>query len=575
MRYFRCCAITLLVCFAGLLTAQMPIGDTLTVIQRPLLSVPQIVTPGQSFIIECNAPAATQDWSAQLVHEGVTLPLTLVSQYHDADFERWFIEVQSPTPGLYELYDLRVSAEGIEPDTEKNAVHLVPEYKTDYTFVHLTDTHLPTHYYYYEPESLTDSTEVDDLREVIRDINLIHPEFVLFTGDVVNEGELEDFQNRRYFTRAKRLLAEFEVPVYIVAGNHDVGGWDATPEPDGTARYNWWKFFGWPRLDDPPPADPYYTQNYSFEYDAIVFLGMEAYINYDDFRYNIYGGESFTNLQMLWLQEQLELHIEATSRVLFYHYDFDNQIDLQQLGIEMGLWGHIHSNSGSIYTQPYDLATESVCDGNRAFRLISVNDNVLQPHNTMYAGAEGQRLEIDYLPSNSGVADSVTAVIVNLYSQSFTDARIKFIMPAGDHGYTLSGGELLQVDRSGQFNVCYVSADLPAGSNIEVSIATDYTAIDEASAPQSMVGLRCYPNPFNPDTTISFTLHTAGDIELTVFNVAGQRVQTLLRGRLQAGQHTAQWNGSDQNGESASSGIYIYELSVNGERTTGKCLLLK
>ena len=79
-----------------------------------------------------------------------------------------------------------------------------------------------------------------------------------------------------------------------------------------------------------------------------------------------------------------------------------------------------------------------------------------------------------------------------------------------------------------------------------------------------------FPNPFNPSTSIPFELHQDGMVELKVFDVSGREVATLLNKQLHAGNHTAQFNGSD-----LSSGLYIYQLSFNGEVSAKNMLLVK
>ena len=79
-----------------------------------------------------------------------------------------------------------------------------------------------------------------------------------------------------------------------------------------------------------------------------------------------------------------------------------------------------------------------------------------------------------------------------------------------------------------------------------------------------------YPNPFNPATTISFTIPKASDVRLTVYNLLGQRVATLLDTRLSAGNHTAQFNGGN-----LATGVYFYRLETNGLTANRKMLLLK
>ena len=559
-----------------------PIGDTLTVIQKPLMNIPAIVTPGEELPIECLANPATTGWNATLQHQSKVIPMSLTSSIYNYDLERWQLTADVPVPEIYELYDLVVSANGIITDTTKNAVQIIPEFKEDYYFVHITDSHLPTHIFYPDPLSLTDSTEVNDFREVIRDINLIKPEFVLLTGDLVNEGEMEDFENRRVYTKAQQLLSEFEVPVFLTSGNHDIGGWDSSPPPQGTARRNWWKFFGWNWLENPPASEPYYTQNYSFNYGPVHYIGLEAYDNYDNFMYNIYGYNSFTNGQMQWLADDLQQSSASLSHVLFYHYDFSEQINLVNLGIDMALWGHIHSNSGSLTSTPYDLATESTCDGNRAYRVIYVNDAELQPTATIYTGWNGANLQAAFTPENNGSADSLNCFIQNSQNLNFPEAQLKFIMPAGAEEYLAYGGTLNQIDESGEFTVCYVSVQIPANGIVSVSVVADMeVSADDQLLPQ-IIQLSNYPNPFNPTTKISFSLTAkfAEDAKLEIYNLKGQKVKILspsschpelVEGR---GEYSIVWNGTDENNNPVSSGIYFYKLNIANSRT-GKMLLLK
>ncbi len=93
---------------------------------------------------------------------------------------------------------------------------------------------------------------------------------------------------------------------------------------------------------------------------------------------------------------------------------------------------------------------------------------------------------------------------------------------------------------------------------------------------QQPVAWNIYPNPFNPETTISFSIPESGDVELSVYNVKGQKVTTLVDSRLDSGNHSVSWQGKDSNGDSVSSGIYLYRLRIdNQNRAVQKGLLLK
>ncbi|NQT62902.1 MAG: T9SS type A sorting domain-containing protein [Candidatus Marinimicrobia bacterium] len=97
------------------------------------------------------------------------------------------------------------------------------------------------------------------------------------------------------------------------------------------------------------------------------------------------------------------------------------------------------------------------------------------------------------------------------------------------------------------------------------------TGVDPViTLPNAFTLAQNYPNPFNPSTSIPFELHQDGLVELTVFDVNGKEVVTLLNEQLNSGSHTAQFNGSD-----LSSGLYIYQLSFNGEVSVKNMLLVK
>jgi len=86
---------------------------------------------------------------------------------------------------------------------------------------------------------------------------------------------------------------------------------------------------------------------------------------------------------------------------------------------------------------------------------------------------------------------------------------------------------------------------------------------------------RNYPNPFNPSTTINFSIETKGNVNIDVFNIKGQKVKTLVNDFYNAGQHQVTWDGIDINGNRVSSGIYFYRLSTEGFVETRRMVLLK
>lgn len=94
------------------------------------------------------------------------------------------------------------------------------------------------------------------------------------------------------------------------------------------------------------------------------------------------------------------------------------------------------------------------------------------------------------------------------------------------------------------------------------------------SAPDE-VSLSNYPNPFNPTTTISYSLPREGKISLSIYNIKGQLVKQLVSGSQPEGYYEIVWNGKDDTGKQVSSGIYYYRITACGKTLNKKMLMLK
>jgi hypothetical protein len=79
-----------------------------------------------------------------------------------------------------------------------------------------------------------------------------------------------------------------------------------------------------------------------------------------------------------------------------------------------------------------------------------------------------------------------------------------------------------------------------------------------------------YPNPFNPTTRIEYSLSRSTDLEITIYNLLGEKIQVLFSGKQEAGNHSVEFSGKD-----LPSGIYLYQLKSKDFETYKKCILLK
>jgi len=110
-----------------------------------------------------------------------------------------------------------------------------------------------------------------------------------------------------------------------------------------------------------------------------------------------------------------------------------------------------------------------------------------------------------------------------------------------------------------------------------VTVTTDSTnlGVDIAGVPHEFAIRGNYPNPFNPETAIMFSLDITSPIEVKIYSILGQEISTLHSGILESGYHSMIWNGTDQFGKSVGSGIYIYRITSGKRALTGKMMLLK
>ena len=84
-----------------------------------------------------------------------------------------------------------------------------------------------------------------------------------------------------------------------------------------------------------------------------------------------------------------------------------------------------------------------------------------------------------------------------------------------------------------------------------------------------------YPNPFNPSTTIKYSLQQASNLQIDIYNIKGQKVKSLLNEYRPAGEHSIVWNGKDDTGNDVGSGVYFYRMEAEGYVGTRKMAILK
>jgi len=115
----------------------------------------------------------------------------------------------------------------------------------------------------------------------------------------------------------------------------------------------------------------------------------------------------------------------------------------------------------------------------------------------------------------------------------------------------------------------------PQEISVVLSILVDVFFVESENLPTSYALSQNYPNPFNPSTKIMFDIPTRSHVTLTVYNVLGQKVTTLVDKEMPPGSYVADWNSTSDNGKEVTSGVYFYKLEADDFIQTKKMLLLK
>ena len=106
-------------------------------------------------------------------------------------------------------------------------------------------------------------------------------------------------------------------------------------------------------------------------------------------------------------------------------------------------------------------------------------------------------------------------------------------------------------------------------------VATNLTEYTHKVAPAVYALSKNYPNPFNPTTTIHYSIPQAGNVELVIYNTAGQKVRSLVNRTQDAAYYKVVWDGRDDSGQSVASGIYFYRLVAGSFSKIEKMTLIK
>ncbi len=333
---------------------------------------------------------------------------------------------------------------------------------------------------------------------------------------------------------------------------------------------------------------------------------------------NALNGPGFSGNSNGWVKSSFPLSAYSNQNVIFrFVFASDSSNHGQGWFIDdvrtSGYIEYAGMVSGQILSSDPAIDFESICISN-ADAILSTADesgnyNLYLPMGMQYvsATAEGYH-SID--PVAIGLSEEFAVAIQDFYLGYFKPAsnvvhnvNIDFLTlswdaPA-DSEYPVLGYEVYKRFGAGAFEMIstvqqplyhetlevsgeykyYIRVLYPEGESKPTPTLSFYWGgVDnpDQPLPVAITGLqRNYPNPFNPTTTICFTLADASPVRLSIYNLKGQQVASLMNASLSPGEYRKIWNAVDERGRPVSSGIYLIRLETNSGVFTQKAMLMK
>ncbi len=170
-----------------------------------------------------------------------------------------------------------------------------------------------------------------------------------------------------------------------------------------------------------------------------------------------------------------------------------------------------------------------------------------------------------------------TQLIRNNKGSKMTTTRENYTFSVNEQGYqTFTLVFAPEVEGSYNGEIVITSNDPYLNETVITIAATGQGNGNDPNAPELVTQLGGnFPNPFNPETNIAFSIAEDADVQIDIYNVKGQKVKTLVNERLDRGEYNLVWAGEDDHSKKVGSGIYFYKMKAGRYTATKKMILLK
>lgn len=456
------------------------------------------------------------------------------------------ISVTVPAGTPIELYDVVInSSTGVW--TSRKCLKVVNEFKSRYTIVHITDTHIGW-------GKTWDGDAAREMRyfdQVLKATEIIAPEYMVFTGDNIHNGTPQplDLKWRNFYEGATgvRGVQGIGVPAIVSSGNHDFFSGEAN------AVAEWNQHCG--------------LRSFGFSY------GNTRIAVFDDYLARFSSATpDFPAQQAAQLTTFLQKEGRGSFRMAIQHSIgnvYQPFFDAQ--AIQYGLFGHNHANSSRRLGAATGLVTASASHyasvgiGNVGwFRVLVLNDSGVQANNAVQFGnpnALSADLQLAFANPNTGRARENAATLTNDMGIGFESCRIRFVMAKGS--YQVDAGQVEQVIDNDTVSVYDVRIRAAANSRATVRIAPrPVDTRDIGPLDLGDVGFRLRADMLHGTLRADGVVTEPSAIRLELLDLEGRQVASMTPDLIGTGRMVKTWDLRGPELVGLRKGLYVARLEL-------------
>jgi len=420
---------------------------------------------------------------------------------------------------------------------------------------------------------------------------------VLGTGDLIEFGAFEPSWQMEFFNDAMANTRQQmrELPFTTAIGNHELYEENYIGVDMETQLFG--KYFPYPVVD---------RRYWSFDYGPVHVTIVDQYPPY----YDPYGQGLIDAAQLTWIESDLSSTDRKWKLIVLHEPGWsaggssqhpENNLEVQELlqplceqyGVQIVFGGHNHYYARACMNGVYHLTVGG--GGAPLYTPYSEYPNIiLAQRENHFCKLEivEDTLVVRVLDITNAVIDSFEVIdgtlpshILGSVSIDSGGGNVQDVLIAADgssvnpdecgyYGMNLTPGIYdVTASLAGYAPQLFEDVEILYGTETTLDIAMIYTSIGDTGVKFETFFSALHPNPFGAMTTISYQLAAPSMVQLTVFDISGRRVRSLVNDQQAGGNHSVIWNGADENGRGVSTGVYFCILSA-GEYTESRKVVL-